>query len=197
MKIIIYTQRVDNVESYQERRDAADQRIPDLLQECGYIPVPIPNVIKNLEQWTDNIRPAGILLTGGNSLQKYGGSAPERDDTDKTLIKIAEMRKLPLYGFCRGMQSILDYYGCELVDVSGHVAIDHKLQGKMAGLVTNSYHNQAALSVKAPLNILAYSEDGVIEAVCHQSLMILGTMWHPERGQYQEHDLRRIKDLFG
>lgn len=196
MKIIVYTQRVEIVESYQERRDAADQRIPELLQECGYIPVPISNVIKNLEQWIEEIKPEGILLTGGNSLQKYGGSSSERDETDRRLIQIAEIEKIPLYGFCRGMQSILDYYGCELIDVSGHVAVEHKLMGEMLGIVTNSYHNQAAISVKDPLKILAYSEDGAIEAVSHQSLKMLGTMWHPERGRYQEHDIKRIRDLF-
>ena len=44
-EIVIYTQRVEIVESYQERRDCADQSIPRFLETCGYIPVPVPNVV--------------------------------------------------------------------------------------------------------------------------------------------------------
>ena len=45
-EIVIYTQRVEIVESYQERRDCADQSIPRFLETCGYIPVPVPNVVQ-------------------------------------------------------------------------------------------------------------------------------------------------------
>ena len=110
MKTILYTQRVEIVESYGERRDCADQNIPMFLEECGYLPVPVPNMLKNPGEFAAAIRPAGILLTGGNSLVKYGGNAPERDRTDRVLLEIAERDAIPVYGFCRGMQSILDYF---------------------------------------------------------------------------------------
>ena len=43
MKIVVFTQRVEVVESYNERRDCADQRIAEFIVECGYIPLPVPN----------------------------------------------------------------------------------------------------------------------------------------------------------
>ena len=116
-RAVVYTQRVEIVESYQERRDCADQNIPRFLEACGYLPVPVPNVISDLEMFVEAVSPAGILLTGGNSLNRYGGTAPERDKTDYRLIEIALRKNIPLYGFCRGMQSVLDYFGCELENV--------------------------------------------------------------------------------
>ena len=47
-KIVLYTQRVEIIESYQERRDCVDQNIPRFLEECGYIPMPVPNVVQGM-----------------------------------------------------------------------------------------------------------------------------------------------------
>lgn len=42
---------------------------------------------------------------------EYGGNAPERDAVDHKLIELCIKNNIPVYGFCRGMQSILDYFG--------------------------------------------------------------------------------------
>ncbi len=197
MKTILYTQRVEIVESYGERRDCADQNIPMFLEECGYLPVPVPNMLKNPGEFAAAIRPAGILLTGGNSLVKYGGNAPERDRTDRVLLEIAERDAIPVYGFCRGMQSILDYFGCELKDVKGHVAVRHTVSGVSGPLEVNSYHNQGCFQIKAPLEVLARAVDGVIEAVCCRERQIVATMWHPEREKpYAVSDIQQVRTLF-
>ena len=47
MKKIIYTQRVEIVESYNERRDCADVEIAKLIWECGFLPVPVNNIRQN------------------------------------------------------------------------------------------------------------------------------------------------------
>ena len=198
MKPVIYTQRVDIVESYKERRDCADQNIPVFLQECGYLPIPVPNVLDNIKDFLDYVKPAGILLTGGNSLVKYEGKAPERDTTDYALIRLARERDIPIYGFCRGMQSILDYFGCELETVKDHVAVRHTVSGKWDVLEVNSYHNQACFKVKSPLQVMAASEDGVIEAVACEGHKIIATMWHPEREHpFAVSDMERLQGLFG
>lgn len=196
-KVVVYTQRVEIVESYQERRDCADQRIPVFLEECGYLPVPVPNVLNDVKEFIKKIGPAGIVLTGGNSLSEYGGNAPERDSTDRNLIETALEWGIPLYGFCRGMQSVLNYFGCGLENVSGHAAVRHKLAGDYKEEV-NSYHNQACKEIKAPLQVLAQTSDGVIEAAEYPEKKILVTMWHPEREQpYRAEDIQRVKKLFG
>ena len=200
MKKIIYTQRVEVIESYQERRDCADQRIADFLWTCGYLPIPVPNDVRIVIQLVDEINPDGIVLTGGNSLVKYGGNAPERDAMDEALIKLAIDRNIPVYGFCRGMQSVLDYFGNKLENVTGHVAVRHKLIQEDEGTYeVNSYHNQACIALKegCGLHVIAKTQDDVIEAIQHEVYPIIATMWHPEREhEYDINDIARIKELF-
>ena len=196
-KIVLFTQRVEVIESYQERRDCADQRIAEYICDCGYIPIPVPNNSKLAVNIAQNIGASGIVLTGGNSLVKYGGNAPERDETDKALIEYSIENGIPLYGFCRGMQSILDYFGNNLVNVGGHVAVRHKVNGENEELEVNSYHNQACLELKSDcLEAVLLAEDGVIEKVRHKEYPIVGTMWHPEReNPFRETDKKCLKSL--
>lgn len=197
-KVVIYTQRVEVVESYQERRDCADQNIPRFLEACGYLPVPMPNVIKQPAVFVEALQPAGIVLTGGNSLEKYGGTAPERDDTDYCLVESAINKQIPIYGFCRGMQSILDYFGCRLENVEHHVAVRHQVHGKWGNFEVNSYHNQACMEVMGELEIMAQTLDGVIEAVISKKYPVMATMWHPEReNPFMDKDIERVKGFFG
>lgn len=203
MKTIIFTQRVDVIESYKERRDAADQRIAAFLYQCGFLPIPIPSQIP-VDCVFDRIRPDGIVLTGGNSLVSQGGNAPERDTLDSQLITKAIANNLPLYGFCRGMQSILDYFGEKLEPVTGHVAVRMMLSGKIDATLgdfnreVNSYHNQGCLAVTNPdIEVLAKSPDEVIKAIRHKDYRLLGTMWHPERETpYSEADKAMVKNFF-
>lgn len=199
MRIVIYTQRVEVIESYQERRDCADQRIADFISACGFLPIPVPNRAEWAEQIIETLQPTGIILTGGNSLATYGGNAPERDAMDHALIGLAVQNKIPLYGFCRGMQSVLSYFGNELVNVDGHVAVRHVVQLDGEDYEVNSYHNQACKKLKegCGLVVAAKTSDGVIESVRHESLPIVGTMWHPEREtSYTNKDVNMVKELF-
>lgn len=196
-RTVIYTQRVEIVESYHERRDCADQNIALLLMACGYVPVPIPNATTNLNAFVEAVTPAGVLLTGGNSLVKYGGNAPERDEMEQRLVKIAMGKEIPIYGFCRGMQVVLDYFGCALENVQDHVAVRHQVNGKWGSMEVNSYHNQACRAIKAPLQAVMRAEDGVIEAAEYPEKNIVVTMWHPEREvPFKETDIARIRKLF-
>lgn len=196
--MVLYTQRVEIVPGYEERRDCADQKIPLFIQACGYLPVPVPNVLQIARKMALSFHVTGIVLTGGNSLVKYGGNAPERDETEKGLLDIAVERKIPVYGFCRGMQAIEDYFGAALCEVPHHVAVMHTVYGSIGECEVNSYHNQACFHVPEELEVLAVCKDGVIEAVKAKHMQILGTMWHPERGQdFQKEDIKRVHRLFG
>lgn len=199
MKKVVYTQRVEFIESYNERRDCADQRIAEYISACGYLPIPLPNDHRIVRTLVDELNPDGIILVGGNSLVKYGGNAPERDDTDKVLIELATERHIPLYGFCRGMQSILDYFGISLTKVTGHVAVRHKIFGLEDTMEVNSYHNEACMNLENDeLIAVMQTEDDVIEKIRHKSLPIIGTMWHPEREDpFRENDIYLLKSLIG
>lgn len=199
MKKVVYTQRVEVIESYHERRDCADQRIALFIRTCGYLPIPVPNVSSIACKIVEELEPAGIILVGGNSLVKYGGNAPERDETDAAMIQLSVEKRIPLYGFCRGMQSILDYFGNKLVKVKGHVAVRHEIKGIEGTAIVNSYHNEACLELRNDTLIaLMRTEDGVFEKVRHSTLPIIGTMWHPEReSPFTEVDIKMIKELVG
>lgn len=205
MKRIVYTQRVEVIENYQERRDCADQRIAQFILACGFLPIPLPNEAMIAGDIIKSLMPSGIVLTGGNSLVRYGGNAPERDFMDAELIRIAVDKKIPLYGFCRGMQSILDFFGEDLLDVEGHTAVRTVLRGKIDPWLgdfnreVNSYHRQACVKVQnADLEVLAMSYDGVVKAIRHTKYPILGTMWHPEReSPFTEADIRMLHSLLG
>lgn len=199
MGTVIYTQRVEIIESYQEKRDCADQRIADFISKCGFLPIPVPNKSELAVEIINSINPVGIILTGGNSLEKYGGNAPERDAMDKVLLEIAIKENIPLFGFCRGMQSILDYFGNRLVNVKEHVTVRHMVCEGTEKYEVNSYHNQACIQLEknCDLKVTAQAEDGVIESVRHESLPIMGTMWHPEReSDFSQKDIQRVKELF-
>lgn len=200
MRTVLYTNRVEYIESYGERRDAIDQRIPEFIRKCGYLPVGVPNLPEMVEDMIEQCHPVGIVLTGGNSLEKYGGDAPDRDQTERKLIDRAIEKDIPIYGFCRGMQMILDYFGNELVNVQNHVAVKHEITGMPDMTCVNSYHNQGCVELKedSMLEVLAKSTDGVIESVCHKKFNIMATMWHPEREEpFDVIDINRVRNLFG
>lgn len=200
MKNIWFTQRVMVKDDYGERWNAADQKIGEFIRWCGYLPLAVPNDIELVKEMYVQIPPGGIVLTGGNSLTKYGGDAPERDMMEQWLITCAIKNEIPLLGFCRGMQSILDYFGCPLVDIKGHVAVRHNLYGKLFGRDVNSFHEQGGLVKdlsQLPIRIDAYTEDGIAEAVMFNNKKMMGIMWHPERERpFQEEDRKLFQNLF-
>jgi N5-(cytidine 5'-diphosphoramidyl)-L-glutamine hydrolase len=197
MRPVAISQRVDIIHDYEERRDSLDQNWIKLLLACNLFPLLIPNHKSCAENILASTPVAGVVLTGGNDLVAYGGNTPERDETEHFLMQYALEKKLPLLGVCRGMQMIQYFYGIELTQVQGHVATKHKLMMDGNLINVNSYHNFGATETKDPLEVLATSEDGVIEAVRHNSAPITGMMWHPERNRpFEGQDVSLVKKLF-
>jgi N5-(cytidine 5'-diphosphoramidyl)-L-glutamine hydrolase len=206
-KIVGVTQRVDKIESYDECRDALDQKLIDWIVQSGFIPVPIPNTLVNitspngcqptLDNWLNTVKIDSILLSGGNDI----GDINSRDITEKYLLSWAEENRKPVLGICRGMQNLGVYFGGKLIAVDGHVRTRHQLQVKNSNISSlpksvNSYHNLALENCPDTLKIFAKSEDGNIEAIKHKELPWEGWMWHPERdGQFNLIDQERFKKL--
>ena len=207
MKKIAVTQRVVEVESYSERRDALDQQWIHFLLSIQVLPVLVPNNLDYLERFLATQAVQGVLLTGGNSLAKYGGDAPERDELEVALLDWAITNRVPVLGVCRGMQLIQDFFGNELVSVPGHVGKRHslivtqdkRLSGSLEKLDTvNSYHEFGAKESMGELLVAATSEDGVIMAIEHRELDVFGVMWHSEREQpFIEEEKAVFKLAFG
>lgn len=179
MKAVAVTQRVVVDPPHHTRRDCLDQVWIRFLIECGLTPIPIPNSVDAALKISESV--SGIVLTGGNDLAAYGGDAPDRDQTEKVLLDLAEQRGLPVLGVCRGMQVIQHRFGIPLQRVSGHVAHRQRIliNGKTAEV--NSFHNFGATEVRPPLLPWAIADDGVIKAVRHADRRMIGVMWHPER----------------
>ena len=74
MKKIIYTQRVELVESYGERRDCADVEIAKLIWECGFLPVPVNNIPEKVQIFLEQVNPDGMILTGEMICQNMAGT---------------------------------------------------------------------------------------------------------------------------
>ncbi len=197
MKRIIYTQRVDIVKAYGERRDAADQRIPEFLSACGFLPIPSPNHPELAKDIIDGCQFDGVFFTGGNSLVKYGGDAPERDETERCLLEIAMAKGCPVFGICRGLQFNADYFGTTLSSCEGHVRTRHDVTGRITRQQANSFHTMGIKEVPLPLVELGKSEDGFVEAVKHETLPVAAVMWHPERETpFHTEDIEMIRDFF-
>jgi N5-(cytidine 5'-diphosphoramidyl)-L-glutamine hydrolase len=181
VKTAAVTQRVSVVAERAERRDCLDQEWPRFLAACGLQPLVLPNVLEVAIGLFEAGPIAGLVLTGGNDLAALGGEAPERDAVELALLDLAERRGLPVLGVCRGMQIIQQRFGIPLRRVAGHVASRQAILIEGQREEVNSYHCFGALECRAPLEVWAIADDGVIKAVRHSSLPITGIMWHPER----------------
>jgi putative glutamine amidotransferase len=203
--VIGVTQRVDKVESYDEWRDALDQRLMEWVVQSGFVPIPIPNILIDLnlsdsrqpilENWLSAVQVDAVLLSGGSDI----GDIKERDITEKYLLSWAEKYRKPVLGICRGMQMMGIYAGAKLIKTDGHVKTRHQLHNKKSHPLpesVNSYHNFVLEGCPDAFQILAESEDGNIELIRHKELPWEGWMWHPEReGRFVRADQERFKKL--
>lgn len=197
MKRILVSQRVD-ISAHGERRDALDQRWVQLLAACGLATIPVPNLAENVAALFSLPEIAGVLLTGGNDLPSCGGDVPERDATETALIEGAVQHQLPVLGVCHGMQVIQSRYGVTLEAVAGHVMPEQDILINGVRTQVNSYHRYGTRSSSNDLPVWAVADDGVVKAVRHVKLPIVGIMWHPERIKpWAARDCALIRQHFG
>lgn len=197
MKLIGVTQRIDIIKEYGEKRDAIDVKWTEFLLSCGYLPIFIPNNIEAAKKILYTIELNGILLTGGNSLEKYGGDAPERDIVETFCLEYAILNRIPVLGVCRGMQVIQDYFDVKLEKVTGHVKREQAIMYNNKEEVVNSYHNFGAKQSVEKLKVVGASRDGIVKAVKHVDYNITGIMWHPERiYPFSDRDKKLLSDIF-
>ncbi|VVC03225.1 GMP synthase [glutamine-hydrolyzing] subunit A [Candidatus Burarchaeum australiense] len=199
MKRIAISQRVC-AEHKGARRDCLEQSYVQYYGAFGLTLLPVSNVLPNIPAYLRELKPDGMILSGGNSVnpELYGVSksaglnvAEERDATEKALLQFAEAERLPVLCVCRGLQFLNVYFGGKLRMVKDHVASFHPVEllkcekadfGKKRTTV-NSYHDfgfdtgELARGLKA----FAVTADGLVEGAYHPGLPIAGIMWHPER----------------
>lgn len=143
-------------------------------------------------------------LYGGRRDETVQPPVPERDAFEVRLARMLMARDVPTLGICRGLQVLNVAAGGSLyTDIGGLVpnagthlgALDTKAHvvrivrpSRLAELLgtgsahVNSDHHQAVRECAPGLRPVAYSADGLIEALespAHRFL--IGVQWHPER----------------
>jgi putative glutamine amidotransferase len=197
VRLVLVSQRVDVLPDRNERRDALDQKLVAFLSQCGLLAVPVPNRPEAVSALVASLpSAAGVVLSGGNDLAAYGGTAPERDETERGLREECLRRKWPMIGICRGLQFLAHEDGGTLARTDGHVAVRHPLIGQ-TGRTVNSYHGWAVVSCGSDWEVLARAADDSIEWARRRDVPILGIMWHPEREPvFDPEDVRLFRETF-
>lgn len=200
-KLIGISLRIDNIQKYNEKRDAISQDWIEFLSKINAYPVLIPNKLLSIQNFLETFPLDGIILSGGDNMGKF----PERDQTEINILEYAIKKNIPVLGVCRGMQIINHYFGGKIIisDTKQHVSKQHSIHflektciekfGKVA--TVNSFHDNLILKTNLgkDLENLAEAEDSTIEGFFHKKLPIIGVMWHPERDKNVEFELKFMK----
>jgi putative glutamine amidotransferase len=183
--------------------------LSDLVEEAGAVPLLLTPTV-HVDEVLDRVDALVLQGGGDVHPELYGHELhPEtntldrrRDEFELALLRRARERVIPVLGICRGIQLVNVGYGGTLVqhlpDVTGldHGRLDawdavaHAIEiapgSRLAqlmgttGLEVNSVHHQALGRLGAGLRAVAWAEDGVVEAIEHESEAVLAVQWHPE-----------------
>lgn len=151
----------------------------------------------------------GLLLPGGWDVNpaRYGKDrVPQEtvdDDLDALQFEVLERflaAGRPVFGICRGHQLVNIAFGGTLIQhlscAENHMGLPtgednlHRAQVEPdsflyriygAECTVNSTHHQGVEIPGKGLRTVMHSEDGVIEALEHESLPVWSVQWHPER----------------
>ena len=111
----------------------------------------------------------------------------EIDELDLSIINYAVTNNKPLFGICRGLQTINIYFGGTLKqNILNHQKIDHKIilvdnfYDFPDAEIVNSYHHQSVLKLGRNLRVLYYSTDGEVECFVHPIFPLVALQFHPE-----------------
>tara|TARA_B100000579_G_C22759646_1_gene818297 strand:- start:332 stop:991 length:660 start_codon:yes stop_codon:yes gene_type:complete len=196
------TTRIINTKEYEEIRDALSHDLIDYFISQDALPVLIPNSLKLSEKYLSNIDM--LFLSGGNTVSCELNSDSEdfslskiRDDVESNLVEKALEKKIPIIGICRGMQFLNNYFGGSLKELeypNEHTTGNHYVEFNKDNVFSvsnkktkvNSFHNFVIDRLGNNLEILALSEDGLVEAFKHFKYPVYGMMWHPERRNYDD-----------
>ncbi len=162
-------------------------------------------------------------LYGQDPTSQCGVSNTLRDRLESTLFSYAIEHDIPILGICRGIQIINALCGgtlyqdlpseydlscrrvhqmsppydqpCHRVSVVENTPLHQLTQSDF--LEVNSYHHQAIKDLAPNLTVMAYSEDGLIEAIYMSSRrFVWAVQWHPEFNFHTSPSSRSIVKAF-
>ena len=196
------------VPSRGEERIKLSQHYLDAVWNAGGLPVILAYTTEpdKIAAYTATFD--GFLFSGGVDLDPvlYGEEKqfesveidPRRDAFEKALFASVYPTGKPIFGICRGVQSLNVWLGGTLYQhMEGHRQTDsgvvhhnlikicegslfHKICGKTT-VGVNSFHHQAVKDVAPALSVDAVSEDGFVEALhAPAHPFLLAVQFHPE-----------------
>ncbi|MBV9992222.1 MAG: aminodeoxychorismate/anthranilate synthase component II [Alphaproteobacteria bacterium] len=139
----------------------------------------------------DELSAADALGMGAEAIVlSPGPCTPREAGICLDVIKLANGR-MPILGVCLGHQAIGEAYGAEIVrapaPMHGKVSrVQHKGKGVFRGLnndfLATRYHSLTIAPESMPdsLEVIASSDDGVIQGVMHERHPVHGVQFHPE-----------------
>jgi putative glutamine amidotransferase len=193
------------------------------VELAGGIPVVLPplghDVIAPLLE-----RLNGVCLSGGPDIDpegygeherdpQLGATEPSLDAYELAIAQLADARKMPILGICRGVQSLNVARGGTLHQhVEGHrqtepgrftthsVEIDPGSRlARVMGVTeakVNSFHHQAAAQLGRGLRAVAWAPDGTVEGLESEGPeLYLGVQWHAESLVDREEHLALFREL--
>ncbi len=203
------------------------------VKEAGGVPLLLPlendprDTEEILERFDGFLYPGGPdinpLLFGEEVLPECGNIIPERDRLELSLLPAILRSKRPVFGICRGIQSMNVALGGTLyqdipVQLEGNLRVGHYQQAgdtvlthrvavkrgtllydivKKDTLEVNSFHHQACRRLGRGLVENAQASDAVVEAVSLENYdFFLGVQWHPEHLYAVSDDMARIWRAF-
>lgn len=188
------------------------------IVDAGGVPVMVPVALaeRDLRQMYDMAD--GVLLAGGPDVapsafgeephEKTAGVEIERDVAEYLLARWAVADDKPLFGICRGIQSLnvalggslvqdiptqwqssLTHNGhyekaardqvLHMVDIEAGSRVEAMLSGTRVGV--NSFHHQAVKRVADGFTVTSRAPDGIVESIEMSALrFMVGVQWHPE-----------------
>lgn len=207
----------------------------DAIFAGGGIPIMLP--LLAAPEYVEAVWPLldGLVLSGCYSDldPKLYGETPHanlgpvsaaRDQFDWLLLQRAHEERMPIFGICRGFQTLNVFRGGKLIQdlpsqqpshinhdpdedpdkpfahtvrLAPGTLLNHTQQETQKAV--NSLHHQALREPGRGLLPIAWAEDGIIEAVQSENPgkhYVLGVQWHPERTHAQDaFSLQLFKDF--
>lgn len=207
MKKIAVTQRLIINDSYFEIREALDINLCKLIRNCNLLPIPLP-INVDFKDYFKSMEIEGLILSGGNDLfsQSENDLSKSRDSLEFELIKYCLINNIPIFGICRGMQIIAEYFASTFKKVDNEVnnrfdlianpnSIYYTHLSNLKNL--NSFHDFTIDKISEEFIISGTNKNGIIKAIEHKTKRIFGQMWHSEReSKFRESEVELIKFFF-
>ena len=160
-------------------------------------------------------------IYGEEVLKTCGECCEARDTMEQELFELAWEMDKPILGICRGIQLINAVLGGTLYqDLPSHrpSRLEHHQRPPydepvhsveivestplhavldVSVLLVNSYHHQAVKKLAPNLSAMAYSTDGLVEAVyAPEKRYVWALQWHPEFSFLKDRNSKKIFESF-